>query len=175
MGFDVLGPATNGTMCELNFVTLTRGADASAREVLGMMRALYVEDEPAFAVDDGRFPLTIEFLLAEPSRGSVIVFTEGAARRGYAILIPYWSNEYGGTLLCVDEIFVVREYRNRGIARRFFEFLAQNRPFDPVAITLEVSPANLRAQRLYESLGFSRRRNATLMRRLPGRPASDGP
>jgi ribosomal protein S18 acetylase RimI-like enzyme len=162
-------------MGELNFVTLTRDADASAREVLAMMRALYVEDEPAFAVDDRRFPLTIEFLLAEPSRGSVVVFMEGAAPRGYAILIPYWSNEYGGTLLCVDEIFVVPEFRNRGIARRFFEFLAQTRPFDPVAITLEVSPANRRAQRLYESLGFTRRRNATLLRRLPNPAAADGP
>ncbi len=108
-------------MSELNFVTLTRDGEPS--EVLAMMRALYVEDEPDFAVDYGRFPLTIEFLLAEPSRGSVIVFVEGAALCGYAILIPYWSNEYGGTLLCVDELFVVPEARNRGIGHQFFDFL----------------------------------------------------
>lgn len=152
-------------MSELSFVTLSRDADAS--EVLAMMRALYLEDPPALPVDAGRFPRTIEFLLAEPSRGSVIIFAEGAATRGYAILVPYWSNEYGGTLLCVDELFVVPEARSRGIARRFFEYLATARPFDAVAIALEVSPANLRAQRLYESIGFSRRRNPTLIRRLP--------
>jgi hypothetical protein len=32
--------------------------------------------------------------------------------RGYALLIPYWSNELGGTLLYVDEIFVIPEARN---------------------------------------------------------------
>jgi len=158
-------------MSELDFVTLTHDGDAS--EVLAMMRALYIEDEPAFAVDPGRFPLTIEFLLAEPSRGSVIVFAEGAALCGYAILIPYWSNEFGGTLLCVDELFVVPVARNRGIGHQFFGFLARSKPFDAVAIALEVSPGNLRAQRLYESIGFRPRRNATLIRRLPERTAAD--
>jgi GNAT superfamily N-acetyltransferase len=152
-------------MSELNFVTLTR--DGDTREVLAMMRALYIEDEPAFAVDQGRFPHTIEFLLAEPSRGSVIVFEEGTTSCGYSILIPYWSNEFGGTLLCVDELFVVPEVRNRGIGHRFFEFLARTRPFDAIAIALEVSPGNLRAQRLYQSIGFRPWRNATLIRRLP--------
>jgi len=160
-------------MSELDFVTLTR--DGSASDVLAMMRALYVEDEPAFAVDHRRFPLTIEFLLAEPSRGSVIVFADGTGLRGYAILIPYWSNEFGGTLLCVDELFVVPEARNRGIGHQFFEFLSRTRPFDAIAIGLEVSPGNVRAQRLYESIGFRRRRNATLIRRLPERSAADVP
>jgi ribosomal protein S18 acetylase RimI-like enzyme len=160
-------------MSELNFVTLTD--DACTSEVIAMMRALYIEDAPAFAVDHRRFPLTIEFLLAEPSRGSVIVFAEGTALCGYAILIPYWSNEFGGTLLCVDELFVIPEARNREIGHQFFEFLARTRPFDAIAIALEVSPGNLRAQRLYESIGFRPRRNATLIRRLPERSAADGP
>jgi hypothetical protein len=42
---------------------------------------------------------------------------------GYALLIPYWSNEFGGVLLFVDELFVLREVRNRGIGHSFFRFL----------------------------------------------------
>jgi ribosomal protein S18 acetylase RimI-like enzyme len=149
-------------MPDLNFRNLTPDEDTS--EVLAMMRALYVEDAPASPVDPQRFPVTIDFLLTEPSRGSVIAFAEGAALCGYAILIPYWSNEYGGTILYVDELFVIPECRNRGIGRQFFEHLARTRPFDAIAIALEVSPSNERAQQLYESLGFTRRRNATLLR-----------
>ncbi len=146
-------------------MTLTRGQNAGS--VLAMMRALYLEDPPSVPVDPDRFELTIEQFLAEPSRGSVIVFAEADETRGYALLVPYWSNEYGGTIVHVDELFVVPAARSRGIARQFFEFLSRTRPFDAVAIALEVSPANLRAQRLYESLGFSPRRNTTLIRRLP--------
>ena len=144
---------------------MTRGHDAGG--VLAMMRALYVEDPPSSPVDPERFGVTVERFLDEPARGSVIVFVEGGETRGYALLVPYWSNEYGGTILHVDELFVVPEARSRGIARQFFELLGRTRPFDAVAIVLEVSPANLRAQRLYESLGFSPRRNTTLIRRLP--------
>jgi ribosomal protein S18 acetylase RimI-like enzyme len=158
-------------MPDLTFRTLTRAQNAS--EVLAMMRALYVEDPPAFPVDPHRFPETIDVLLAEPSRGSVIVFAKGAALRGYAILIPYWSNEYGGTILYVDELYVIPECRNRGVGRQFFEHLARTKPFDAIAIALEVSPANERAQRFYESLGFTRRRNAILLRGLPKPPTVD--
>jgi GNAT superfamily N-acetyltransferase len=131
-----------------------------------MMQALFDEDPPSSPVDPSRFPVTIETLLAEPSRGTIIIIEESHWTRGYAILIPYWSNEYGGTIVYVDEIFVVPQARNRGIAHQFFEFLASSKPFDAIALALEVSPANQRAHRLYESIGFSTRRNSTLLRRI---------
>jgi len=151
-------------MLELKFVPLTR--DRPAGPVLAMMQALFDEDPPSSPVEATRFPATVELLLAEPSRGTILLIEERAVTCGYAILIPYWSNELGGTILYVDELFVVPEARNRGIAHQLFEFLAEKKPFDAVALALEVSPANARAQRLYTSLGFSTRRNSTLVRRL---------
>jgi ribosomal protein S18 acetylase RimI-like enzyme len=82
---------------------------------------------------------------------------------GYALLIPYWSNEFGGVLLFVDELFVLREVRNRGIGHSFFRFLTPDRPFDAVALGLEVSPHNAKARRLYESLGFKPRKTSVLV------------
>jgi len=135
-------------------------------QLLTMMRALHVEDVAAANVDPSRFPFTIEFLIAHPSRGRIILFHQGESICGYALLIPYWSNELGGTVLCVDELFVVTEARNRGIGRSFFRFLEETRPFDAVALALEVSVANVGARRLYESLGFTQRKNPTLMYRF---------
>jgi GNAT superfamily N-acetyltransferase len=155
-------------MPEINFTTMTNRSLAA--EVLAMMRALYSEDEAATPADHERFPLTIECLLSEPGRGRIVLFIEGASLRGYALLIPYWSNEFGGALLFVDELFVTPEARNRGIGRRFFEFLAVERPFDAVAVALEVSPINTRARGFYESLGFVLRQNAVLTRRFPAKP-----
>jgi GNAT superfamily N-acetyltransferase len=151
-------------MLDLKFVPQTR--DRPTGDLLAMMQGLFDEDPASFPVDASRFPATIETLLAEPARGSIILFEEAGRTRGYAILIPYWSNEYGGTIVYVDELFVVREARNRGVAHQFFQFVAASRPFDAIALALEVSPANARAQRLYESVGFTRRRNATFLRRI---------
>src|SRR5690242_7700596 len=75
-------------------------------EVLAMMEALYGEDEPAAGVDRTRFPVTIRTLVEEPSRGRIVLFEEGDAVWGYAVLIPFWSNEFGGNLVLIDELFV---------------------------------------------------------------------
>ena len=135
-------------------------------ELVAMMRALYSEDGAASPVDQSRFPLNIAFLIAQPSRGRIVLYSEGGLVRGYALLIPYWSNEFGGTLLFVDEMFVIPEARNRGIGRSFFRFLDEERPFDAVAVALEVSSSNHGAHRLYESLGFSHRENSVLTYRF---------
>jgi ribosomal protein S18 acetylase RimI-like enzyme len=129
-------------------------------KLVGMMSALYAEDEATSPVDHAHFPFSVQFLVANPSRGRVVLFSEGGTICGYALLIPYWSNEFGGILLFVDEIFVAPEARSRGIGSSFFRHLDRTRPFDAVALALEISPDNVRARGLYESLGFSYRRNS---------------
>ena len=62
--------------------------------------------------------------------------------------------------------------RNLGIGRSFFLNLEEKRPFEAVALALEVSPGNHHARRPYESLGFRPRRNSTLTRRLGERGQS---
>jgi len=147
-------------MMAANFSTMS---DLQHKEKLvTMMQALYAEDKSDLPVDQSRFAINVECLVAKPSQGRIVLFQQGEILCGYALLIPYWSNEFGGTLLFVDEIFVIPEARNRGIGRSFFKFLNQSRPFEAVAVALEVSPGNAGALRLYESLGFRQHKNLVL-------------
>ena len=157
-------PEPIASMTKIEFITMTD--PRQGEEVLSMMRALYAEDEAASPVDQSRFAANIQFLVAHPSRDRIVLFSRAGSAHGYALLIPYWSNEFGGTLLFVDEMFVIPEARNHGIGRSFFKYLEKVRPFDAVALALEVSPGNKGARRLYESLGFHPRENSTLTRRL---------
>jgi len=148
-------------MNEVHFETMTDAQQAA--EVPAMMSALNLEGEPVAGTDPSHFPLTIRPLLAEPSRaGLIVLFLYRDGPVGYALLIPYWSNEFGGTLWFIDELFVLPQARSRGIARQFFAFLAASRPFRAVALALEVDPTNERAKNLYESIGFERRPYSTL-------------
>ena len=135
-------------------------------DVLMMMRRLYEEDRGDFDVDVSRFASAIEHLVAHPSVGQIVLFRADNEARGYATLIPYWSNEFGGRLLFVDELFVLPEFRSHGIGRSFFTYLDRERPFQYVALGLAVNPGNPRARRLYESLGFVELRIATFLRPL---------
>jgi len=138
-----------------------------ADQVLRMMRELYATDAPDLHVDPGKFPRTIDRLLAEPSRGCILLFMRDGVLAGYALLIPYWSNEFGGIVLLVDELLVESAFRGQGIARAFFAFIDVDRPFDAVALALEVSPKNNAARSLYESMGFEERYLRMMTRRLP--------
>jgi GNAT superfamily N-acetyltransferase len=135
-----------------------------------MMQVLYAEDKSEFPVDQSRFAINVGTLVGMPSAGRIVLFRQGEHLCGYALLIPYWSNEFGGNVLFVDEMFVIPEARNRGIGRSFFKFLDQARPFEAVALALEVSPGNSGALGLYESIGFRRQRNFSLIHRFTGDP-----
>ncbi len=148
----------------LSFVTMTDREHASA--VLRMMRELYATDAPELHVDPAKFPATIDRLLAEPERGRVVLFMRDGRLAGYSLVIPYWSNEFGGIVLLVDELLVEQEFRGQGVATAFFAFIEQDRPFGAVALALEVSPKNNAARSLYESMGFDERHLRMMTRRL---------
>jgi ribosomal protein S18 acetylase RimI-like enzyme len=84
------------------------------------------------------------------------------------LLISFWSNELGGEVCNIDELFVAPEYRGRGVATALLERLAEGEeslwPVRPAALALEVTPQNERARALYERLGFRGKNLA--MRRL---------
>jgi hypothetical protein len=72
-------------------------------DLVKMMLSLYQEDEAAHPPNYSLFPATIEHLISNPSGGQIVLFRKGDDLAGYAILIPYWSNEFGGVLLFIDE------------------------------------------------------------------------
>ena len=134
--------------------------------VIAMMVALYEEDASGYVSPDN-FRHTVESLLRMPERGRIVVFDlPGAPAIGYAICIPYWSNEFGGSVVEVDELFVRPGFRGRGIGRAFFAWIDRTRPFDAIAIELEVTPDNHRAQEFYRAMGFVARKNVLQVKRV---------
>lgn len=140
--------------------------------IVAMCLALNAEDpgpRPVFAEQVHR---TLETLRREPLRGYPVVLEVDGRVVGYALLISFWSNEVGGELCTVDELFIQSEHRKHGYGSALLESLSRgegpwSRP--AVAIALEVTPANKRAWSLYERLGFVGG-NRT-MRRLVHRPS----
>ena len=130
-------------------------------EILELMAALYREDPSSVSPDPAKFPETLRRFLDCPTAGRTMLFLRESELVGYALLVPYWSNEYGGNLVFIDELYVVPAARNGGIARSFFRFLERTRPFAGVSAALETTPGNLAARRLYQRVGFNVRSNAT--------------
>jgi GNAT superfamily N-acetyltransferase len=100
---------------------------------------------------------TLRTLRREPWRGRAVALDVGPQVVGYALLVPYWSNEFGGEVCAVDELYVRGDFRGHGHGTALFGAIERREvwPAPIVAIALGVTPGNARARRLYERLGFT--------------------
>ena len=114
--------------------------------------------------DPGQAPIspehmrrTLRAFREAPSRGTAIVLEVRGGPVGYALLLPYWSNELGGACCVIDELFVSEALRGQGHATALIRALAAGVgpwPHEIVAVCLEVARLNEQARALYRRLGF---------------------
>ena len=136
--------------------------------IVEMCVRLFREDPGPLRVQAANMRATLEALRRDPWRGRAAVLEIEGQISGYALLIAFWSNELGGDICVVDELFVVAEQRSHGHGRSIFAAIEQGDlwPAPIPAIALGVTPDNVRARRLYERLGFEPV-GASMVRRVP--------
>ncbi|HWQ35341.1 MAG TPA: GNAT family N-acetyltransferase [Blastocatellia bacterium] len=97
----------------------------------------------------------LQQLLTDDSKGRVWLIEADGEMVGYTVLTFGFSLEFHGRDAFVDELFIVSEWRGRGIGRQTLGFLAAAcRTLGIAALHLEVERANTVAQELYRSAGF---------------------
>ena len=136
--------------------------------VVAMCIQYYREDPGPRPVAPEQMRQTLAVLRREPQRGRAVVLDLDGRAVGYALLIAFWSNELGGEVCDVDEVFVAREHRGHGHGRSLFDGIESGAlwPAPSVAIALGLTPGNSRARRLYERIGFEAV-GISMVRRLP--------
>ncbi len=139
--------------------------------IVDLCLALNREDPGPQHVGVDQIRNTLMELRANPVRGRTAVLELDGRVEGYAFLIAYWSNELGGEICNIDEIYVRPDRRGRGYGRILVQAVVAGDsvwPGRPAAIAVEVSPTNERAMALYSRLGFIRSPNLhLLLRRVP--------
>lgn len=75
---------------------------------------------------------------------------------GFALLNKTYQHEAGGCILWLEEFYVRKEFRSKGLGKDFLHYLDGLLEQDINWIRLEVEPDNERAIRLYESLGYKK-------------------
>lgn len=136
-------------------IALDPVSSATASTFAALVCALYAEDP-------GPVSMTPERALAQV-RGMVsgdvpawpfLVRVDGQVA-GHVILVPFWSNEFGGLMVFLDELFVAPAFRGRGVGSEVIgRVLALGRERGWVRVELEVNRTNVGARRLYARLGF---------------------
>lgn len=144
---------------------LAQSADDCA--IAEMCRQLYLEDPGPSPIPPENIHATLVTLRGSSHRGRAVVLDVQGEVSGYALLIGFWSNELGGEICEVDELFVVAQHRNHGHGSALFAGIVQGElwPGAITAVALGTTRNNARARRLYARLGFAEA-GVTMIRRV---------
>lgn len=84
--------------------------------------------------------------------GDAFIFEKNGSIVGYGVLAYTYSQEAGGKVVWLEEIYVCREHRSRGLGSEFIDFVLEKIP--AARYRLETEPENEAAARLYIRKGF---------------------
>lgn len=88
------------------------------------------------------------------ARGYILSKDEHSEPSGYLLTSITYSNEAGGLVLWLEELYLRESARGLGLGSEAMEYVKKNRPADVKRLRLEVTAHNSGAIRLYERLGY---------------------
>ena len=124
------------------------------KDYLSMAKAFYESDAVLEKVPAENFEITFDLLLTQNPYAKGYVFEEKGKILGYALLAITHSQEAGGQVVWVEEIYLKPEARGKGYGHAFFQFLEEAFP-RAKRFRLEVEMENEKAVALYKKLGFA--------------------
>ena len=88
-------------------------------------------------------------------KGWMLLSEEGQTA-GYGLASFTWSNESGGMIAWLEELYIRPQFQGRGLGAAYFLFFEEQYGKDLTRIRLEIEPNNDGARRLYTRLGYQR-------------------
>lgn len=115
----------------------------------------YQSDAAVGGSTHDNFEKTFQELLSDsPLLRGIMLLDDEANIIGYSLLGFYWSSETQRIMIIIDELYIQSQHRGKQYGSKFFSWLAQTYDKERYSYRLDVNPANPRAKKLYESLGF---------------------
>jgi len=96
-------------------------------------------------------------VFAVASRGAYRIAERAGAGVGCMLLTPEWSDWRNRTMLWIQSVYVIPEFRRQGVFRAFYRHAQQMVRDDPSlgGLRLYVEKSNLGAQETYAALGMN--------------------
>jgi len=131
-------------------------------ELSGMMQHFYAIDNYPF--DKKLAAENFHQFITEKNYGNCfkIVFDDQIA--GYIILIKYFSFEFGGEILCLDELYIKPEFQGKSLGKKALEFVKKYSSENNFKVVLlEIENHNEKARKLYQKYGFENHKRSLMI------------
>ena len=136
---------------------MIRKVTAADREIyLALANEFYHSDAVYAPVPTAHMELTLDEVLKSNQYAELYMLCVEEEIAGYALLSKTFSQEAGGMLIWIEEVYVRDGFRGHGLGKEFFAFLDQTHSASMKRYRLEVEDYNTGAISLYERLGFKK-------------------
>jgi ribosomal protein S18 acetylase RimI-like enzyme len=134
---------------------MIRDAIASDKDFFqSMVKTFYSSEAVAHEVDEGNFEITFsQAMMDSPYMRLLIIEDDGFDPVGYALISLTYSNEVGGMVVFIEEVYIGDGHRGGGYGSKLFQFLNEEYP-SAKRFRLEVRGDNEKAIALYKRLGY---------------------
>lgn len=117
------------------------------------------------AVPKENFSRTFDAVLENSPYVRGLLLEQDGQTAGYSLLLPTYSNEAGGMVLWVDELYVRPEFRGHGLGGELLRYVF-SLGGRISAVRLEVTKSNRKAISLYRREGFADLDYAQMLKKL---------
>ena len=128
--------------------------EADFSQILSMMKTFYASDALLIHPEESTLRRTLKDAIGEDPFVEGFAFEYEGATAGYGMIAKSYSTEAGGHCVWIEDIYVLPDFRGKGLGTAFLKFV-QNRFPHAVRIRLEAEPENEKAMSVYRVAGFS--------------------
>lgn len=118
-----------------------------------MVNEFYSSNAVVHSVDPKNFEITFYAAIEKSPFLRALIIEDEEKPVGYALLSFTYSNEAGGLVVLIEELYLNKFCRGKGIGRQFFQYLEQEYP-SAKRFRLEATKENEDAIRLYQRLDY---------------------
>lgn len=121
--------------------------------VLSMMKEFYSSELVFTNGSEEIFENDFGNCIENPQYLNGFVFCENEKIIGYAMIAKSFSTEFGKPCIWLEDLYLQKNYRKKGISALLFEYLKKEYPNH--IFRLEVETENKHAMHVYEKQGFT--------------------
>ncbi len=137
---------------------------------LELMTEFYAES--GYELNHKTTTKAFQTILEQPNLGQIWLIQDGTKNVGHVLVTFKFAMEYAGMIACIDDLFVLAAYRNRGLSTAALEEIRAYCEENQLrGMTVEVGGDNAPAQKVYRRVGFQTLENRQLLGLSLGQPA----
>ncbi len=121
--------------------------------VVGMFREFYSSSAVLHSINSSNFDNTLLAVESSSPYVQLLVIEQCQQVVGYVLLSLTYSNEAGGIVVLIEELYVTASYRNKGLGRLVLDYIIRHYP-QARRFRLEACKDNSGAIALYQRMGF---------------------